>query len=147
MSILLSLSAYQNYRQFSQTRVQGSQVLKYLLQDPQFPRAFLHCLGEVQSSLQALPRNLRPLRYLNKMIREIKKTDLALLKRKGVHLLLDDLQLQLGKLHLHINETYFTAQDDPRIKPEQKPKATKKKAKKASANQNKVSLVAENRIG
>ena len=156
MSILQSLSAYENYRQFSQTRVQGSQVLKYLLQDTQFPRSFLHCLGEMQSSLQNLPRHRPPLRYLNQIIREMKTIDLESLKRKAAHRLLDDLQLQLAKFHKLVNDTYFTTKIETKTKtttktktkpkPKKAPNKTNRPKKAATAHSKSLQIL-ENRIG
>ena len=128
MSVLQSLSAYQNYRQHVQTRVQRGEVLRYLLQDTDFPRAFNHCLHEVKSSLQNLPRHMGPLRHLNQIIRNVKNADFDKISKKSLHRYLDDLQLQLAKFHQQINHTYFTVK-------EEQPKKPKKKKKKPKAGQ------------
>lgn len=126
MSVLQSLSADQNYRQQVQSRVQRGEVLKYLLKDIYFPRAFTHCLYEVQSSLKNLPRHMVPLRQLNTIIRDVETTDLDKVSTKGLHRYIDGLQLQLGKLHQTISATYFSVNDEPPSKPK------KKKSKKDS---------------
>ena len=126
MSVLQSLSAYQNYRQQIQSRVQRGEVLKYLLQDIYFPRAFNHCLHEVQSSLKNLPRHMVPIRQLNNIIRNVETTDMDKVSKKALHRYIDDLQLQLAKLHETIRATYFSIKDEPAEKPK------KKKLKKAA---------------
>ena len=57
MSVLKSLSAYQMYRQHVQDRVNGKDVVKFLLQDEQFPRALSYCLIRVENSLSELTNN------------------------------------------------------------------------------------------
>ncbi|WP_455210310.1 alpha-E domain-containing protein, partial [Kaarinaea lacus] len=96
MSVLQSLSAYQTYRQQVQSRVQRVEVLKYLLQDIYFPRAFSHCLHEVQSSLKNLPRHMVPIRHLNQIIRSVKTAELEKTSKKALHRYIDQLQLQLA---------------------------------------------------
>jgi uncharacterized alpha-E superfamily protein len=133
MSVLQSLSAYQAYRQHVQTRVQRNEVLEYLLQDALFPRAFHHCLREAHNSLQNLPRNRRPLRHLNTIIRSIIHLDLKTLNKKAIHRLLDSLQLDLAQLHQHISDTYFSiAKHETISKKYNKPK-TKRRTKKSTA--------------
>jgi len=127
MSVLQSLSAYQNYRQQVQSRVQRGEVLKYLLKDIYFPRAFNHCLHEVQSSLKNLPRHMVPLRQLNQIIRNVETTDLDKVSKKALHRYIDDLQLQLAALNGTISTTYFSIKDELPTKPK------KKKLKKGSA--------------
>ena len=129
MSVLQSLSAYQNYRQQIQSRVQRGEVLKYLLQDIYFPRAFNHCLHEVQSSMKNLPRHMAPLRQLNHIIRNVETTDLDKISKKALHRYIDNLQLQLAALHGSIRDTYFAINDDMPAKPKKK-KSKKDRAKK-----------------
>jgi uncharacterized alpha-E superfamily protein len=132
MSVLQSLSAYQNYRQQIQSRVQRGEVLKYLLQDIYFPRAFNHCLHEVQSSFKNLPRHAVPLRQLNQIIRNVETTDLEKLSKKALHRYIDELQLQLAALHGTISSTFFSINDDVAANP--KKKKTKKKRLKTPAS-------------
>ena len=59
MSVLKSLTGYQMYRRHMQVAVRRIEVLQFLLQNRQFPRACYHCLGEAEACLRDLPR-LRP---------------------------------------------------------------------------------------
>jgi len=128
MSVLQSLSAYQNYRQQVQSRVQRGEVLKYLLQDIYFPRAINHCLHEVQSSMKNLPRHNSPLRHLNQIIRSVETAPLEKIAKRTLHRYIDNFQLQLAQLHQTISTTYFSIQE------ERESKSRKKKSKPSSAN-------------
>lgn len=43
------------YRRSMQVRVRRSEVLRFLLQSEEFPRAFRYCVGSVEQSLNVLP--------------------------------------------------------------------------------------------
>jgi uncharacterized alpha-E superfamily protein len=140
MSVLQSLSAYQNYRQQVQTRVQRGEVLKYLLQDIYFPRAFNHCIREVQGSLKNLPRHMGPIRQLNLIIRSVETTQFDNMSKKALHRYIDNLQLQLATLHKAISTTYFSIQDEkPAKAKKKKSKVTKKSGGKAKPSASAVS--------
>jgi uncharacterized alpha-E superfamily protein len=134
MSVLQSLSAYQNYRQQVQSRVQRGDVLKYLLQDIYFPRAFNHCVHEVQSSLKNLPRHMAPIRHLNQIIRSVETAPLDNISKKALHRYIDELQLQLANLHKTISATYFSIQDEQPMKGKKKKSKVKKSWKKSKAS-------------
>jgi uncharacterized alpha-E superfamily protein len=146
MSVLQSLSAYQNYRQQVQTRVQRSEVLKYLLQDIHFPRAFNHCIHEVHGSLKNLPRHMVPIRHLNHIIRSVETAEFDNISRKALHRYIDNLQLELGGLHDSISRTYFSIQEEQPIKSKKKKRKTKKAANKA-AKKSRKSASADHRVG
>ncbi|MEA5445680.1 alpha-E domain-containing protein [Gammaproteobacteria bacterium AB-CW1] len=107
MSVLKSLTAYQMYRRNVRVRVRGSDVLRYLLQDPKLPRALLHCMSEVEACLHDLPRNDGPLRSVTRMKRRIQEANVPELAESGLHEFLDDLQVELSRLHAEIANTYF----------------------------------------
>ncbi|MEZ5583633.1 MAG: alpha-E domain-containing protein [Candidatus Competibacteraceae bacterium] len=58
MSVLKSLSAYQMYRQHIRLRVRGPDVLRFLLQNHQFPRSVWHCLDELEECLERTCRKI-----------------------------------------------------------------------------------------
>lgn len=107
MSVLQSLSGYQSYRQKMQGRVHRSAVLDFLLQDKEFPRAFLHCLGEVEDCLMKLPRSETILEAINRLAARISRINTAKLNRQATHEFIDNLQKQLGDIHNQISRTYF----------------------------------------
>ena len=57
MSMLRSLTAYQMYRRHIRRRVNGPDVLRFLLQNTEFPRAVVFCLNRLNSTLLQLPHS------------------------------------------------------------------------------------------
>jgi uncharacterized alpha-E superfamily protein len=107
MSVLKSLSAYQMYRRQVHVRVNGEDVVSFLLQDRGFPRAVYHCLNEVQESLARLPRHEVPRRQVTRLKHQVGNAALEGLSREGLHDLIDQLQIALARLHDRIRATYF----------------------------------------
>ncbi|EIJ43485.1 hypothetical protein BegalDRAFT_2643 [Beggiatoa alba B18LD] len=107
VSVLKSLTAYQMYRQHIRLGVKGSDVLKFLLQDEQFPRAVRYCLRMVESYLTNLPKNDMPLRTLARLQRQVQSADVYTLAHSGLHEFIDELQIGLAGVHDQISTTYF----------------------------------------
>lgn len=107
MSVLKSLTAYQMYRQRMRLRVKGEDVLKFLLQDSEFPRAVSYCLSIVETCLSGLPKNDTPLRGLGRLQRQIQSANVRELAHHGLHELIDELQISLGHVHDSIAVAYF----------------------------------------
>ena len=118
MSVLKSLTAYQMYRRHMQVAVRRRDVLGFLIQNKQFPRAVYHCLGEVESCLKNLPHNEVPLRTVNQLQRTVTEADPAVLSQDELHAFIDVLQLGLADVHIQLRETYFS----PRTGVEQQPR-------------------------
>ena len=105
--LLKSLSADQMYRQHMRWRVEGKQVVRYLLRDTLFPRSVAHCLTEVVSSLDHLPRSddtVHSVAYLQRMLNEVNIDSIGV---PELHKFIDDLQTEMGKVHEHIAATWF----------------------------------------
>ncbi|OUD14600.1 alpha-E domain-containing protein [Thioflexithrix psekupsensis] len=109
MSVLKSLSAYQMYRHHVRSRVRGPDVLHFLLQNQQFPRAFSFCLGTVEHCLNSLPKNDLPLRQLARLRRQVQGADMQKLAYTGLHEFMDELQLGLINVHSQIESVYFSS--------------------------------------
>lgn len=107
MSVLKSLSAYQLYRQHVRTRVNGPDVLSYLLQDKRHPRSLAFCLERIIASLGTLPDNHLPQKQIKGIAQKLEKARLKKLATAGLADFLDDIQIALGKADQVINETYF----------------------------------------
>jgi uncharacterized alpha-E superfamily protein len=107
MSVLKSLNAYQMYRQQVRLRVGGPDVLKFLLQDPQFPRTVYHCLSELESCLGKLQKNAEMLDSIADLKRRLTTANVPELAREGLHEFIDNLQIGLGHIHEQISATYF----------------------------------------
>lgn len=110
MSVLKSLSAYQMYRRQSQTRVRRLPVLKFLLQTRDFPRAFYHCLCEVETALQHLPRNDKAMDILAASKEKVLQADLDQLEQQALHVFIDELELALADLAAQLNSSYFVVE-------------------------------------
>lgn len=109
MSVLLCVSAYQMYHQHVQSRVNGPQVVRYLLLNEDFPRSTGNCLNEVESCLRKFPRHEASLKTIQS-IRETltEKRIERLFEQRALRDYLDRLQGGFGKLHTQITEAWFT---------------------------------------
>ena len=107
MSVLKSLTGYQMYRRHMQVAVRRIEVLQFLLQNRQFPRACYHCLGEAEACLRDLPRSEPPLRTLAGLQRALTEAHVHALDQERLHAFIDELQLGLAELHQSIHGTYF----------------------------------------
>ncbi len=109
MSVLKSLTAYQMYRRHVRTRVNGPNVLRFLLQNRQFPRSVSYALAMVGSALPFLP----PSRKVERSIERIKALVMdanieALLEQPdGLALFMDEIQVGLGLVDDAVVESYF----------------------------------------
>lgn len=111
MAILRSTSAYQMYRQHVRRRVSGPDVIAYLFKDTEFPRAVSHCLVEVEHSLSRLPRPDTALATLAKSYSRLRDVDTMALDIGGIHKLIDDLQLDIARVHSVIHATWFLPEE------------------------------------
>lgn len=108
MNVLRSLAGYQMYRQHVQDRVNGEDVVDFLLKNRKFPRAVAHCLEMADKSCQALPRNESTLRQISQARRHIDQNNVInLLNDSQLHEFIDEVQLDLGRIHNEVNSTWF----------------------------------------
>jgi uncharacterized alpha-E superfamily protein len=107
MSVLKSLTAYQMYRRIIQVRVRRSDVLKFLLQERRFPRAFYHAICEVETCLADMPRNKACLAEVHRLQKTVLSANPEKLKQDELHDFIDHLQLGLQHVHNSITDTYF----------------------------------------
>tara|TARA_R100001377_G_scaffold54754_1_gene32349 strand:- start:3383 stop:4357 length:975 start_codon:yes stop_codon:yes gene_type:complete len=107
MSVLHSLSAYQMYRQHVLDRVNGEDVVTFLLQDTQFPRSVQHCLSILQSCLEYLPDNDATKRQVSATQKYVQDANIPELLESGLLEYIDDLQIEIGNIHANIADTWF----------------------------------------
>lgn len=107
MSLLRSLSAYQAYRQQVQAGVRRESVLEFLFKSEQFPRAVLHCVGEVRAALERLPRNEAALEVCSGLVHQIEHARIRRFDDAAVHRFVDRVQKGLGRLHEAVGLTWF----------------------------------------
>lgn len=107
VSVLRSQSAYQMYRQHVRRRVFSEDVLRFLLQDREFPRAVAYCVAEVRAASARLPHSKVPEELAASLCRDLDVARPERLTFTEVHELVDQLQLRLGALHDAVGQTWF----------------------------------------
>lgn len=107
MNILRSLSAYQMYRQHVKSVVNAEDVVIFLLQDSQFPRAVTHCLSQLNHVLADLPNHSRVSAQVSKTLRLLKRGKIQELLEDGLLQYIDDLQVEIGAIHQKIADAWF----------------------------------------
>ena len=109
MSVLRSLTAYQMYRRHERARVRGPSVLRFLLQNRQFPRSVMFCLNTIASTLPHLPANRKIERAIARTRALVQDADVdkLLSATAGLHKLMDEIQIGLGDLHGAISQSWF----------------------------------------
>lgn len=109
MNVLRSLGAYQMYRQHVKDRVNGKDVVDFLIKDQMFPRSVRHCLGELESCFTKLPGHDQPLREVTKTQRMVNKIDTAELIQSGpgLHEFIDEIQIDFADIHNGVGQTWF----------------------------------------
>jgi uncharacterized alpha-E superfamily protein len=109
MNVLKSLTAYQMYRQHVRDRVNGEDVVDFMIKDQKFPRAVSHCLSEVNECFESLPHSDHPLRSVTHAQRMINNNDvITLLNESKLHEFIDEVQLDLGEIHGQLAATWFS---------------------------------------
>ncbi len=107
ISVLKSLSAYQMYRQHVRRSIRGRDVLDFLLRTGQFPRALMCCVNVIERSIMRLPQGESVVDILDEVRLRLAEIDLDSLKGDSLHRLIDELQLDLGRIHNGIVDTWF----------------------------------------
>lgn len=107
MSVLKSLTAYQMYRRHVRLRVNGPDVLRFLLGNPQFPRSVSFCLEAVAERLYCLPGHEAALVAVGRAQRMIDQADLQDLVDGGLSAFVDRLQVELIAIGDRITQTWF----------------------------------------
>lgn len=108
INVLKSLNAFQGYRQQGRVGVQGVYVVDYLLHNEDFPRSIRHCLLDLEACFGKVPKPEKAHKQLQVMKRQLDRIAKKHLKRSELHAFVDDLQLELGKLHGLITDAYFS---------------------------------------
>jgi uncharacterized alpha-E superfamily protein len=107
MSVLHSLTAYHMYRRHERARVRGTAVLRFLLQDREFPRSAMFCLNMIGATLPRLPPSRATERALERTRAVVRDANIEKLVESGLHAWLDEVQVGIGKLHEAIAASYF----------------------------------------
>lgn len=107
MNVLRSQSAYQMYRQHVRQRVNGEDVVRFLLQDEEFPRAAIHNLTTVSKVLGKLPNNSNVADLVDEARRHVMQSRIADLVEEGLTEYIDRLQIKFAAIHDAIRQTWF----------------------------------------
>lgn len=107
VNVLRSLSAYQAYRQSVRSRIAPVRVLSFLMNDTLFPRAFAHCLGEVELAAASLPAPDRVQAALGDVRAMMDAVGIRELASAALHDHMDRFQVGLATVHTAIDETWF----------------------------------------
>lgn len=115
INVLRCLGAFQAYRQQVHNRVSGNLVVRFLLQDEEFPRAIGYCLSDLVETLERLPKNEDVKRAVARVKRISREADVEILLEKGLLDFIDELQISIADIHDEISRTWFvpeTMQDN-----------------------------------
>jgi uncharacterized alpha-E superfamily protein len=107
MAVLKSLSGYQMYRQYVRRRIRDEDVIRFLLNDPLFPRAVAHCLEDLTACMVKLPNHEGPLRAVVRLQRIVDTQQTEAIEEAALHRLMDELQLELAGVHSQISAAWF----------------------------------------
>jgi len=108
MSVLQSLSAYQMYRQHVRDRVNGEDVVEYILQDEDFPRSVTSALSALVVCLNQLPDGDDALRAVGIAQRHVNTVDVPqVLEKNSLHDFIDTIQLDIASINDEIAKKWF----------------------------------------
>jgi len=137
MNILRCLSGYQAYRQHINNRVKGAEVVRFLLQDDEFPKAVIYCLSALNKHLEQLPNNDEVQRAVLRVKRITSEARVDELLERGLLDFIDELQISIADIHAELSKTWFrpaevmeehvtvtSVKANTAVKAKQKPKAS-----------------------
>jgi uncharacterized alpha-E superfamily protein len=107
MNVLRSSSAYQMYRQHVRERINGEDVVRFLLQNEQLPRSAAHNLTTMTKVLRNLPNSNKVNWQVNKTRKLVRDADVNRLLRRGLVRHLDSAQKEISQVHFKIADTWF----------------------------------------
>lgn len=107
MSVLRSLSADQMYRQHVLDRVNGEDVVIFLLQDEFFPRSVFHCLTKLELCLKALPKSRKVVKTVAHTKALVRDAEVGKLVGSGLLEYIDEMQVDFADIHDSITSAWF----------------------------------------
>lgn len=122
MALLKSVSAYQMYwRQMA--RIEPQHVVRFLLQDPSFPRSVRYCIDRAMTELRHVVENMPnaeerlPIEHFQNLCSALENASIERILSDGLHEFVDGLQVGLNELHAEINNTFFSFRPLPPSRP------------------------------
>jgi uncharacterized alpha-E superfamily protein len=107
MNILSSLNALLMYRQHVRSRIDGDDVLNFLLLDKKLPRSIGCCLIEIYDCINELPNNDSLPSKTAELQAYVEAIDTHQTTQLQLRMILDELQNQLNELHQQIVSNWF----------------------------------------
>ena len=90
-------------------RVQGDSVLRFLLQDREFPRSVVFCLVRMQRTLPKLPEKRSVERAITRTLALLRDADVESLMEKDLTEFLDEVQVGIAGINDALSDAYFKA--------------------------------------
>jgi len=110
MGVLRSLMGYQMFRRHVRGRVNGPNVLRFLLQNREFPRSVVYALNQIGATLPRLPTDRRPQRELERVRGVVMDANIDRLMDGGLSELMDEIQVGIAQVHEAVSTAYFRVQ-------------------------------------
>jgi uncharacterized alpha-E superfamily protein len=107
MNVLRCVGGYQAYRQKIHNNVRGEDVVRFLLQDFEFPRAIGYCLFSLETYLQQLPHNEDVMHAVARVRKITNTVSVSNLLERGLLDFIDELQISIADIHEELNHTWF----------------------------------------
>ena len=107
MNILTSLNALLMYRQYVRSRIQGDDILSFLLHDENLPSSVTYCLSEIAHSINQLPNHDSLPEKVSDLTAYVQAISTQNTTQLQLRRILDDLQNKLGALHGQIADNWF----------------------------------------
>jgi len=110
-AVLRSLSAQQMYRRSRPGPRDGTDIVRFLIQDPIFPRSLGHCLVQIGRGLVELPRREPAMQVCADLMKSVEDAPVAEMEPPAVAAHVRDLQCGLLDLHDALCRVYESAFD------------------------------------
>ena len=107
MNILKALNALLMYRQQMHSRINGDDVLNFLLQDEDLPSSVGCCISVLLDCINKLPNNDDLQQTLIELQAYVKAIDTRQTTQKQLRGILDNLQNKLGDFHNKVADNWF----------------------------------------
>jgi len=107
MNLLRTMNAYQMYRQSVRRSVKGEDVVRFLIDNKEFPRSVTYCVDQIKlySSQLSNPEEV------NTLIMKLEKTldhfRPEAITAKGISDNMDEIQKILGEINMSVDSTWF----------------------------------------
>ena len=106
-NLLSALGGVELYRHSARNRIRGSDVLDFVLRNPEFPQSMASALARVRRFLDQLPHQRVSTDLVDVIAEGLAQLDLQRLNPDALTQSMDWIQQGLGSLHEHISSEYF----------------------------------------